>query len=141
MNRRQWFRASAGAGSLAVIPIVGFGNHRAASHVFVVKPTACMCCDGWADQLRKDGFSVTITEIDDISAVKDRLHVPDDLRACHTGMVEGYVIEGHVPPAYIKKLLTQSPKVTGIALPEGAPTGAPFKITAFSDKDRNEFRL
>jgi hypothetical protein len=140
MNRRQWFKASASAGSLAVIPIVGFGS-RAGPHLFVVKPTACLCCEGWAEELRKAGLAVTITESDDVSAIKDRWHIPDDLRACHTGTVEGYVIEGHVPAAYIKKVLKDAPKVTGIALPEGAPTGAPYKIFAFTDAGRSEFKL
>jgi hypothetical protein len=141
VNRRQWFRTSAGAGSLAMIPMVGFGTRRSDPHLFVVRTPACLCCESWAQQLRSEGFTVTVSDSDVLSSVKDRLHVPLELRACHTGLVEGYVIEGHVPAPFIRKLLKENPKVAGIALPEGAPDGRAFVITAFGDGAKAEFKL
>jgi hypothetical protein len=127
MNRRQWLHAS--AGSLATIPLLR--SKAAGPHVFVYKTPACACCDSWAELLRAEGFTVTVTESDVLAAVKDRLRVPPDLSACHTGIVDGYVLEGHVPAGQIKKLLVRKPAIIGIALPDG-PSGGAATVTAFS---------
>jgi hypothetical protein len=137
MNRRQWLHASAGAGSLAMIPVLPLKSNG--PHVFVLRTPACECCNGWASQLRADGFTVTISESDVLSAVKDRLRVPPDLRACHTAIVDGFVIEGHVPARQIRKLLEKTPPVIGIALPDGPTEGNP-QVTAFApDGQRSVF--
>ena len=85
----------------------------------------CGCCHKWADIAGKSGFQVTVANTDDIMAVKSRLGVPRELTSCHTSQVGGYVVEGQVPMAAIRKLLREKPKgVVGIGL-AGMPRGSP----------------
>jgi len=67
---------------------------------------------------------VDVHDADDLSAVKAEHQVPDDLQSCHTALVEGYVVEGHVPVAEIERMLAERPKIVGIAVP-GMPIGSP----------------
>jgi len=90
----------------------------------VSKDPNCGCCGAWVDNLRAAGFSVAVTETSDMNSVKARLGVPDELASCHTAQIGGYVIEGHVPEATIRKLLAEKPAATGIAVP-GMPQSAP----------------
>lgn len=92
--------------------------------VDVQKDPGCGCCDKWGDHLRRAGFRVNIVESPDMAAVKARRGVPASARSCHTGVVGGYVIEGHVPAADVKRLLAERPAVVGIAVP-GMPVGSP----------------
>lgn len=98
---------------------------QAAETVTVYKDANCGCCEGWIAHLREAGFSVKAVNSDDMGAVKARLGVPDGMASCHTGVVEatGQVLEGHVPAAAVKKLLT-TPQVKGIAVP-GMPMNSP----------------
>lgn len=107
------------AGSLLAL---GSAAHAAALTVY--KSASCGCCAKWVEHVEKHGFTVKAVNVDDIMAVKAKAGIPDKLASCHTTMVGGYVIEGHVPAADIKKLLAQKPKAKGIAVP-GMPTGAP----------------
>ena len=84
----------------------------------------CGCCSGWVQHLEQAGFGTKVLEARDIDAVKRRLGVPDDLAACHTAEVAGYVIEGHVPAAALKRFLAEKPNATGLAVP-GMPIGSP----------------
>jgi hypothetical protein len=88
------------------------------------KSPQCGCCKGWGVYLQRHGYNVTMIDIDDVDAVKDRLGVPPAVRSCHTAKVGNYVVEGHVPVEAIDKLLAEKPKVTGIASP-GMPSGSP----------------
>nr|WP_244622939.1 DUF411 domain-containing protein [Microvirga brassicacearum] len=92
--------------------------------VMVTKDPSCGCCSAWADHLKQAGFPVEIVETSDINRVKTRLGVPQALESCHTGEVGGYVIEGHVPAASIKRLLAEKPQAVGLAVP-GMPVGSP----------------
>lgn len=74
--------------------------------------------------LRKAGFTVTIENRTDLQPIKTQHQVPADLQACHTGVTDGYVIEGHVPADLIDRLLRERPKVLGLAVP-GMPVGSP----------------
>ena len=89
--------------------------------ISVVRDTGCGCCLNWVAHLQKAGFKTTVTESPNRAADSK---VPAALRSCHTGTVNGYLIEGHVPAADIKKLLETRPKVLGIAAP-GMPAGSP----------------
>src|SRR5260221_10852503 len=89
--------------------------------ITVVRDGGCGCCLSWVTHLQKAGFKTTVTESPNRAAGS---RVPPDLRSCHTGTVDGYFIEGHVPAADIKKLLQTRPKVVGIAAP-GMPAGSP----------------
>ena len=92
--------------------------------ILVHRDPSCGCCGGWIDHLRQAGFPVEVMETADLQPVRTRLGVPDALAACHTGEVAGYVIEGHVPAAAIKRLLAELPAAKGLAVP-GMPIGSP----------------
>jgi len=89
--------------------------------ISVVRDTGCGCCLNWVAHLQRAGFKTTVTESPNRAATSK---VPAALRSCHTGTVDGYLIEGHVPVADIQKLLQTRPKVVGIAAP-GMPAGSP----------------
>jgi hypothetical protein len=90
----------------------------------VYKDPSCGCCTAWADKLTAAGFDVSVEARDDMDALKTQLGVPDDLTSCHTGVVAGYAIEGHVPPADIKRLVAAKSKGKGLAVP-GMPINSP----------------
>ena len=90
----------------------------------VYTPTVCLACIEWAEHLRQNGFTVKVTQTEDMEAVKRRLKIPKDLEAIPTGVVAGYFIEGHVHADQIKELLAEKPKALGLAVP-GLPLGAP----------------
>ncbi|MBC7788763.1 MAG: DUF411 domain-containing protein [Anaerolineae bacterium] len=92
--------------------------------ITVYKSPTCGCCANWVDHLRKHGFRVTVKDTIDLDPIKQKLGVPDRLASCHTGVVRGYVVEGHAPADDIKKMLKERPKVVGIAVP-GMPMGSP----------------
>jgi hypothetical protein len=92
--------------------------------VAVTKDPNCGCCGAWVTHLKEAGFPVQVTEATDLNRVKVRLGVPQALAACHTAEVGGYVIEGHVPAAAIKRLLAEKPRARGLAVP-GMPVGSP----------------
>ena len=92
--------------------------------VTVYKSPTCGCCAKWNDHMRASGFAVTSTDMPDVTPLKDKHGVPAKTRSCHTALVGGYVIEGHVPAAEIQRLLKEKPKVAGLAVP-GMPIGSP----------------
>ena len=112
--------------------------------VAMYKNPQCSCCDEYAKYLRQNGFTVTVTATHNMSLISRQHGVPENLAGCHTMLVEGYVVEGHVPVSAINKLLSERPKIKGISLPgmpEGSPgmTGTktePFTIYEISDRPR-----
>ena len=90
----------------------------------VFKTPSCGCCAKWVDHMRQNGFNVHVTDLNDVSAIKSKHGVPARLQSCHTGLVNGYVIEGHIPAADVKRLIKEKPAVVGIAVP-GMPAGSP----------------
>jgi hypothetical protein len=92
--------------------------------ITVHKDPNCDCCAGWVEHLNANGFKTKVLNTGTIEKVKARLGVPADLGACHTGELAGYVLEGHVPAAAVKKLLAERPKAIGLAVP-GMPSGSP----------------
>ena len=92
--------------------------------VTVHRDPDCGCCLGWVQHLQKAGFRTKVLETKDLDAVKKRLGVPDDLAACHTAEIAGYVVEGHVPAMALKGFLAEKPNATGLAVP-GMPIGSP----------------
>lgn len=84
----------------------------------------CNCCGGWIDHLKAEGFQITDFPTSDIETVKQKYNVPDNLSSCHTAIVNGYVIEGHVPADDIKRLLQEKPNVAGLSVPQ-MPVGTP----------------
>lgn len=92
--------------------------------VVMYKDPDCGCCGAWAERMEAAGFHVKTVATRDLDAVKQRFAVPPRLEACHTATVAGYVVEGHVPPADVKRLLKERPALAGIAVP-GMPAGSP----------------
>ena len=78
----------------------------------------------WVAHLKQHGFDVTSTNVPDMTAVKRRVGVPAPLTSCHTALIDGYIVEGHVPADDIKRLLAERPDVAGVSVP-GMPIGAP----------------
>jgi len=108
------------------------GPATAPIEVTVYKSPTCGCCSKWVDHMTASGFKVTAHDTSDMQSVKNRLGVPDAMASCHTSVVNGYVIEGHVPAADIQRLLRDKPKVAGLAVP-GMVTGSPGMEGARSD--------
>lgn len=92
--------------------------------MIVTKDPNCGCCGAWVDHVRAAGFTVEVIENPEMSRVKARLGVPQDLASCHTAQIAGYAIEGHVPADAIKRLLAEKPTAKGLAVP-GMPVGSP----------------
>lgn len=90
----------------------------------VYKSASCGCCINWNDQLRQQGHKVTAHNTNKLYEYKTSVGVPDDLQSCHTAMVGGYVIEGHVPLKEIEKLLRERPDAIGLSVP-GMVSGSP----------------
>jgi len=97
-----------------------------AASVDVWKSPTCGCCAKWIDHMRKAGFTVNVTELEEpeLQKIKTQHGVPTAARSCHTARVAGYTVEGHVPAPEVKRLLSEQPKVAGIAVP-GMPLGSP----------------
>lgn len=93
--------------------------------ITVYKDPSCGCCAKWVDHMRANGFAASVTETTDMAAVKTRYKVGANLQSCHTTVAGGYVIEGHVPAADVRRLLAEKPKnIAGLAIP-GMPASAP----------------
>lgn len=121
MQRRQWLRAAALLGLAAT----GFERTALAqaATVEVWKDPNCGCCHLWVEHLQAQGFKVQVRDVGNTAARK-RLGMPEKLGSCHTATVGGYVIEGHVPAADIRRLLKERPAALGLSVP-GMPIGSP----------------
>ncbi len=95
----------------------------AATPVEVWKDPSCGCCHDWIEHMQANGFSFTIHDTGN-NAVRAQLGLPQKLGSCHTALVGGYLIEGHVPASDVRALLQQKPKALGLAVP-GMPVGSP----------------
>lgn len=92
--------------------------------VEVWKTPTCGCCRVWVQHLEDAGFRVKVNQLDDVEPVRRQFSVPPALSSCHTAVVDGYVVEGHVPADDIVRLLKQRPAIKGIYVP-GMPVGSP----------------
>jgi len=122
------------------------GRAAAKPAIAVHKSPTCGCCGAWVEHVRASGYAATVQDVEDLSPIKRKLGVPRTLQSCHTAVVEGYVIEGHVPADLIDRLLAERPTVVGIAVP-GMPIGSPgmevpgqaaerYQVLAFDQKGR-----
>lgn len=108
------------AGAL-VIPLLA---HAAAPTIEVFKSASCGCCAKWVKHLEANGFSVKTQDVANPADYRQKAGIPDALGSCHTALVRGYAIEGHVPAADIKRLLAEKPRAKGLAVP-AMPLGSP----------------
>lgn len=90
----------------------------------VYKTKTCGCCVKWVEHMQAAGFMVTVQDVESTAEARKANGIPDRLASCHTATVKGYVVEGHVPAADVKKLLLQRPAAKGLAAP-GMPMGSP----------------
>lgn len=109
---------------LAVVPAAACATPARAVKANVYKSPSCGCCGAWVDHVRSSGIAVVVHDTDNVSPIAAKAGVPDEARSCHTARVGGYFVEGHVPPADIRKLLKERPSDRGIAVP-GMPIGSP----------------
>jgi hypothetical protein len=106
--------------ALATPVVAGEGSRQATLY----KNPQCGCCEGYADYLRDNGFEVTVKPTHDLPLLHRQHGVPEPLVGCHTTLVEGYVVEGHVPISALLRMLIERPAIKGISLP-GMPAGSP----------------
>lgn len=92
--------------------------------VTVYKSPTCGCCEEWVTHLRENGFAVIVHDQNDLSTVKAANGITPQLESCHTAVIEGYVVEGHVPADLIARMLNERPDIAGLAVP-GMPGGTP----------------
>lgn len=90
----------------------------------VYKSESCGCCSEWVKHLEANGFTVKARNVSNPSDYRERLGMPDELGSCHTGLIQGYALEGHVPANDIKRLIAEQPKAKGLAVP-AMPVGSP----------------
>lgn len=114
--------------------------------ITVYKTPTCGCCHEWVAHLEANGFAVVANDVPNTAPYRERFGVPKELGSCHTGVIDGYALEGHVPASEIKRLLAEKPKARGLAVP-GMPVGSPgmetggtlrdaFDVVLFSDDGR-----
>lgn len=132
-----------GLGLALTAPAVAAGAAKPVAVLY--KNPQCDCCETYAKYLRVHGYEVKVQATHDLPLIKKKHGIPTALEGCHTTLVGGYVVEGHVPVKSLNKLLAQRPKITGISLP-GMPTGSPgmmgpktkpFKVFAFNKAGRS----
>lgn len=121
LSRRSLFAIFA---AMALFPAAPAFAQGPAVHV--AKDPNCPCCKDWIAILQEAGFAVTVEEMepDALERHKTANGVPVDMRSCHTGVIDGYALEGHVPVADIRRLLDERPVAVGLAVP-GMPYGSP----------------
>lgn len=129
--------ARSAAGATTAVPAAAnatpAASPPAATYAMTVyKQPTCGCCSKWEDHMRANGFVITSVPVSDLDAVKREHSIAPQFQSCHTGIVDGYIVEGHVPAADVRRLLTEKPKIRGIAAP-GMPRGSPGMEGVFRD--------
>jgi hypothetical protein len=116
----------------ALIAVLSLGvavaaqTQKAAPTMEVYKSPTCGCCSKWVEHVREAGLTVKVNDISDdaLATLKEKHGVPRTAQSCHTGLVGGYVVEGHVPVSEVQRLLKERPAIAGIAV-GGMPIGSP----------------
>ncbi len=108
----------------ALIFFLNAGHQSIADEITVYKSPTCGCCTAWVDHLKAAGFEVKAINRDDMGSIKKQYGVSEKLASCHTAIIDGYVLEGHVPAADVKRLLKDKPAIIGLTAP-GMPMKSP----------------
>lgn len=113
----------------------------------VYRSPSCGCCGGWIEHAKQHGFKVKDIKTEDMEALKQKYKLPTQLVSCHTTIINGYVMEGHIPVDDIKHFLSEKPELAGLTVP-GMPIGTPgmesqnikqpFQVLAFNDRGEVE---
>lgn len=112
---------------MAIFPVIAATTSVGAEELPVVKVwknPSCGCCGKWVEHMRKAGFRVEVTAVQNLTPIKRMAGIPENLESCHTAVVGGYRIEGHVPADDVKRLLKTKPEIDGLSVP-GMPVGSP----------------
>lgn len=123
-------------------------NYSGTTEMTVYRSPSCGCCGVWVDHAKKHGFKIEDIKTEEMEAIKQQHNVPAELASCHTTIIDGYVMEGHIPADDIKRFLAEKPDdLIGLAVP-GMPIGTPgmeardikqpFQVLAFNDKGEVE---
>lgn len=147
-NRRSFLQNTIAVGLVMTTGLSLPKAHAGTPRMLVYKSPWCGCCGAWVQHIRAAGFEARVVEMEDLEAIKSRAGVTTDLAGCHTALVDGYVIEGHVPAREIKRLLGMQPRAIGLAVP-GMPDGSPgmdqgsgrdsYEVVLFSSTGRSVF--
>ena len=108
----------------ALLLMAGCAQAAPPLDLVVYKTPWCGCCKGWITHMTRAGFKPTVHEVEDLTPIREKHGVPFNLSSCHTGLIGGYAVEGHVPPADVLRLLKERPKALGLTVP-GMPIGSP----------------
>jgi hypothetical protein len=125
VSRREVLSGLAGAVALVVVPrLASAQTAKPAGRLEVYKDPQCGCCSLWVDHMKANGFTAAVQDVD-VTPIKAKYKITATLASCHTTLVGGYVIEGHVPASDVKRLLAEKPKgIVGLTIP-GMPQSAP----------------
>lgn len=125
-SRRSVLRAGIGLGALAALARApaALAQQLPPGVLGVYKTPWCGCCEAWAVHMHEAGFDVRVADFEDLGPVKRHFGVPPALQSCHTAVIDGYVVEGHVPAREVKRLLAERPDAVGLAVPD-MPIGSP----------------
>lgn len=137
IRRRTWLASNAAFLAASALPLAT--TAAAPTPVEVWKDPSCGCCKDWVDHMQANGFQVTVHETGN-NAVRARLGLPQKLGSCHTALVGGYLVEGHVPASDVRALLQQKPKALGLAVP-GMPVGSPGMDGAVYGERRDPYEV
>jgi len=122
-SRRQALLQLTALASAAATASTGWATTPARPQVEVWKDPTCGCCHDWIAHMQDNGFDVTAHDSGN-NAVRAKLGLPQELGSCHTALVDGYVLEGHVPASDVRKLLANRPQAIGLTVP-GMVVGSP----------------
>ena len=137
LHRRHALAALALLGTALAAPRWVRAANTATTPVEIWKDPSCGCCKDWMDHMEANGFSFTVHDTGN-NAVRAQLGLPQKLGSCHTALVGGYLIEGHVPASDVRALLRQKPKALGLAVP-GMPVGSPGMDGAVYENRRDPY--
>lgn len=121
---RRWTTWAAVAGLAAVTMAATTDRAAPPREITVWKSPSCGCCGKWVDYLKARGYKVTVNDMNDVSPVKRQHRIPEGMWSCHTAVIEGYTVEGHVPAEDIERMLRDKPQIAGLAVP-GMVSGSP----------------
>ncbi len=124
-------------------------NYTGNKNITVYRSPSCGCCGQWISHMKRHGFEVTDIKTDDMEIIKRKNNLPPELASCHTAIINGYVIEGHIPADDIKRFLNEKPNMKGLAV-AGMPIGSPgmesnnnikqpFNVVAFNNQEIKVF--
>ncbi len=141
-NNNQTIAGTNGNTVLASVWDQATESYSGNKDITVYRSPSCGCCGLWIEHMQKHGFQVNEIKTDNMEAIKKQYNLPSNLASCHTAIIDGYVMEGHIPGDDIKRFLKQKPDATGLTVPamslgtpgmEAGERKQPFAVLAFDD--------